>query len=298
MKVHHLNCGSMCPFGGVLMDGKSPGLGASHLVCHCQLVESDAGLVLIDTGFGLRDVTERASRLSPFFLNLLRPRLAEQETAVRQIQRLGFRPGDVRHIVVTHLDFDHAGGIEDFPQATVHVFAHELAAARERSTFVAKRRYRPQQWDEDVQWRTYVPQGERWFGFECVRALEGLPPEILLVPLVGHTYGHCGVAIDTGRGWLLNAGDAYFYRGEVRPGAPRCTPGLAAYQRLMEVDRAQRLHNQERLRALVAAHADEVTVFSAHDPLELQKMNVKSRGLTGVGAAPARNLNSTGRVSA
>jgi glyoxylase-like metal-dependent hydrolase (beta-lactamase superfamily II) len=24
----------------------------------------------------------------------------------------------VRHIVLTHLDFDHAGGLEDFPEAT------------------------------------------------------------------------------------------------------------------------------------------------------------------------------------
>jgi glyoxylase-like metal-dependent hydrolase (beta-lactamase superfamily II) len=36
-----------------------------------------------------------------------------------QVQRLGFDPRDVRHIVLTHLDFDHAGGLDDFPHATV-----------------------------------------------------------------------------------------------------------------------------------------------------------------------------------
>jgi glyoxylase-like metal-dependent hydrolase (beta-lactamase superfamily II) len=51
-------------------------------------------------------------------------------------------------------------------------------------------------------------------GFEAVRDLDGLPPEILLVPLAGHTWGHSAVAIDTGDGWLLHAGDAYFFRGE------------------------------------------------------------------------------------
>src|SRR3546814_2886084 len=59
-------------------------------------------------------------------------------------------------------------------------------------------------------------RGERWFGFEAVRDLDGLPPEILLVPLPGHTWGHSGVAVqEDGGGWLLHAGDAYFYRGEV-----------------------------------------------------------------------------------
>jgi glyoxylase-like metal-dependent hydrolase (beta-lactamase superfamily II) len=33
----------------------------------------------------------------------------------RQIERLGFRREDVRHIVITHFDFDHIGGLVDFP---------------------------------------------------------------------------------------------------------------------------------------------------------------------------------------
>jgi phosphoribosyl 1,2-cyclic phosphodiesterase len=44
-------------------------------------------------------------------------------SAIEQIQKLGLRPEDVQHIFVTHLDFDHAGGISDFPNATVHILA-------------------------------------------------------------------------------------------------------------------------------------------------------------------------------
>ena len=57
MRIHHLNCGCMCPVGGRLWDGVSRGPTA-QLVCHCLLVETDSGLVLVDTGFGLRDVEE------------------------------------------------------------------------------------------------------------------------------------------------------------------------------------------------------------------------------------------------
>ncbi|HEY0681368.1 MAG TPA: MBL fold metallo-hydrolase [Steroidobacter sp.] len=86
-----------------------------RLTCHCMLVETNDCLVLIDTGFGLRDVADPRSRLSRFFLTLLAPEFREEFTAVRQIAALGYDPHDVRHVVLTHLDFDHAGGLDDFP---------------------------------------------------------------------------------------------------------------------------------------------------------------------------------------
>ncbi|WP_341530547.1 hypothetical protein WKK05_15475 [Nostoc sp. UHCC 0302] len=67
MHIHHLNCGCMCPIGGALFDGFSRGL-VANLICHCLLVETNQGLVLIDTGFGQRDIQAPSSRLSPFFI--------------------------------------------------------------------------------------------------------------------------------------------------------------------------------------------------------------------------------------
>ncbi len=37
------------------------------------------------------------------------------------MKRLGYSINDVRHIILTHLDLDHAGGLHDFPNAAVHV---------------------------------------------------------------------------------------------------------------------------------------------------------------------------------
>ncbi|RYZ85400.1 MAG: MBL fold metallo-hydrolase [Proteobacteria bacterium] len=120
MRIHHLNCISSCPIGGRLMDGISPSiLQRGHLTCHCLLIETAESLVLIDTGYGLRDVHDPHSRLSEFFLTQLKPDFRESMTAYRQIERMGFDPRDVRHIILSHLDFDHAGGLDDFPWATV-----------------------------------------------------------------------------------------------------------------------------------------------------------------------------------
>ena len=142
-------------------------------------------------------------------------------------------------------------------------------ATTERSGFVSSRRYRPMQFAEVHSWRRYTGGGEPWFGFEAVRDLDGLPPEILMVPLKGHTLGHAGVAVQDENGWLLHAGDAYFYRHEMRRLHPRCTPGLRAYQTLMEVDRESRLANQARLRALSLERRLDVRMICTHDAVEL-----------------------------
>lgn len=269
MQIHHLNCGCMCPLGGSLFDGFSRGLKA-HLVCHCLLIETNRGLVLIDTGFGMRDVQSPYSRLSPFFIHFNGIQFDRKYTALAQIEQLGFSASEVRHIVLTHLDFDHAGGLEDFPEATVHVMQTEMDTARDRQGFIARRRYRPQQWDEVKHWRFYATGGEPWFGFEAVRDLDGLPPEILFIPLAGHTKGHAGIAIQTGSGWLLHAGDAYFYREEMGSAERHCTPGLRAYQWMMEVDRQARLLNQDRLRMLSCDRSQDVHLFCSHDAVEFQ----------------------------
>lgn len=248
------------------MDGMTPGIGAAKLVCHTLLIESEKGLILIDTGLGLRDVQNPRERIPRFFRKTLRPILQEHETAHYQIRQMGLHPKDVRHIILTHLDFDHAGGIDDFPNAEVHLMEPERRASLKRNSFISRNRYSPSQLSQSKHWNTYYPDGERWFGFQSVRDLEGLPPEILFVPLYGHTEGHAGVAVKTDLGWLLHAGDAYFYRGEMEA-KPHCTPGLRAYQRMMEVDRYMRLANQQRLRQLALHHKD-VTVFSAHDAME------------------------------
>jgi glyoxylase-like metal-dependent hydrolase (beta-lactamase superfamily II) len=199
----------------------------------------------------------------------------------------------VRHIVLTHLDFDHAGGLDDFPQATVHLLGVEEAAATARATVLDRMRYRPQQWSTRENWIAYEPDGDSWFGFDCVRQLDGLPADILLVPLIGHTYGHAGVAVRRDDDWLLLAGDAYFFHAEMDPYRPWCTPGLRFYQWMMEKDRDARLRNQQRLRELRRRHGDEIQVTCSHDVLEFERLAGRSaalpaHALASGGAAPDR----------
>jgi glyoxylase-like metal-dependent hydrolase (beta-lactamase superfamily II) len=270
MRIHHLNCGTMCPWPGRLFGDRGRLLGRGRLVCHCLVVESDAGLLLIDTGMGTADVADPVRRLSRGFIAMTSPRLRVEETALAQLARLGFSATDVRHIVPTHLDPDHAGGLSDFPDALVHVLATEHAAAMAPATFNERRRYRAAQWAHGPHWLLHevAAGGERWHGFEQVRAVAGTHDEVLLIPLYGHTRGHAGVAIRTDGGWILHAGDAYFARDEVHATPLHCPPGLAVFERVMAVDNASRLANRNRLRALARDQRD-IQVFSSHCPDEL-----------------------------
>lgn len=253
------------------MDGRSHGL-RGKLASRCVLVETESELVLVDTGFGLEDIAHPKKRLSAFFLRMLDPDFREELTAVRQIEALGFSASDVRHIVLTHLDFDHAGGLDDFPEATVHMLHSEAEDAVAQQSWLDRQRYRPQQWRSYPRWTSYNDAGgERWFGFDAVRDLRGIPPEILLVPLRGHTLGHAGVAMRDREHWFLLAGDAYFDRRELDFENPRCTPGLAMYQRMMEKDREMRLANQQRLRELAHDHGRDVRIICSHDPHEIER---------------------------
>src|SRR3546814_7850402 len=86
-------------------------------------------------------------------------------------------------------------------------------------------------WAHGPKWQTHSIAGERWNGFDAVRALGDGDDEILLVPLAGHTRGHTGVAIRDNGGWRLHCGDAYFFHTEVEANG-HCPPGLSFFQKI------------------------------------------------------------------
>jgi glyoxylase-like metal-dependent hydrolase (beta-lactamase superfamily II) len=259
MKVHHLNCGTMCPIGRRLVEGRGGLLARARMVCHCLLLEGRDGLVLVDTGLGTDDVLHMENRFARSWRWMAAPRRMLEETALHQVRALGFRPDDVRDIVLTHLDLDHAGGLPDFPHARVHVYLPEHDAAMKRRTRSERSRYILAQWGHNPEWVLHRFRGERWMGFDAVQTVAG--EEVVLIPLIGHTVGHCGVAVRRGDRWLLHAGDAFFHHGELET-PPRCPLGLRWFQRLMAMMERIRLQNQHRLREL--ARGGEVDVICSH----------------------------------
>ncbi|MFZ5922409.1 MAG: MBL fold metallo-hydrolase [Chloroflexota bacterium] len=209
------------------------------------LVETSDGLVLVDTGLGLDDYA-RPTWFTQFFRAITVMPFDPDEAAVNRIKGLGFRPEDVRHIVLTHMHFDHCGGLADFPHAKVHVHRKEYMAFTGRRKGYLGAAYVPRHIAHKPDFVLYDATGEKWFDFDAIR----LPfdPEMWLIPLPGHTPGLCGVAVKTGTGWHLHCGDA---AADFRKDLPRLAIRLFLGP------------HEPRLRAFGQAHP-EVTLTASH----------------------------------
>ena len=232
--------------------------------CHCLLLEDPAGLALVDTGIGLLDVADPVGRIGQPLIDLAGFQFNEADTAVHQLRRRGFRPEDVRHILLTHCDPDHAGGLADFPEARVHVSAEEHAALTRGHP-----RYLPAHFGHGPRWAIHAagPNDRDWFGLPARPVDLGFAADVLLVPLFGHTLGHCGVAVrpTPGGRWTLHAGDAYYLRPELSTD----DHPVSAVSARQSVDNDQRVASLALIRRLFRGHADEVDLFGYHDTDEL-----------------------------
>lgn len=241
-RIHHLNCGTLRPY-----------IPRIEAILYCLLLETDDGLVLVDTGFGTRDYTA-PTRLMRVFTTMMRVPRNLDETAARQIVKLGFATEDVKHIICTHLHLDHTGGLPDFPRARVHVYRPEYEAAM-RPRGLLGPFYVQQHWTHAPQWVLHDFTGDTWFDFDAIP----LSDSIQLIPLPGHTPGHCGVAIKSGEGWLFHCGDAVspFY-GPTDPHRPTEKQPSRLVTWLTGP-------HAPRLRQFAQEHRGEIRLISGHD---------------------------------
>jgi glyoxylase-like metal-dependent hydrolase (beta-lactamase superfamily II) len=258
MRIHHLNCGSL-----------NARLPRAKAIIYCLLIETDKGLTLVDTGFGTGDYEHPSHRMRIFLWLMGVPQLLE-ETALYQVRSLGFEPTDVSDIVLTHLHLDHAGGLPDFPWARVHLHQSELEAAQHPRRLI-ELAYDSQHWSHSPQWVLYEGSTRDWYGFEAIHIPMSLKPELLLIPLHGHTQGHCGVAVKTESGWLLHSGDA---ASAFHPGTDLHDNASSRHcARMLPGRFARRLLGGHipRLRSLIKDHGAEVQVISSHDVYSLAR---------------------------
>jgi glyoxylase-like metal-dependent hydrolase (beta-lactamase superfamily II) len=228
---------------------------------HCVIFQIGERIVLLDSGFGTREMLEPNTLLGDDVLWRVFPLIDVRLTALERLKARGIRPEQVTDIILTHMDYDHAGGLYDFPSAMVHVSKEEVDAFDSARPRGAYRRY---QVSHQTKIKTYEATGEHWFGLEA-RSLE-LPGDLKakLVPLPGHTSGHCGVAYREGGQWSLHAGDAYF---DSRINFLDHPPGLSI-EIGFQTSAADRQASLAKLKTLRTEHADEINLFCTHDQQE------------------------------
>lgn len=228
---------------------------------HCVIFQLGERIILLDTGFGTREMANPKGLIGEDALFRLGILIDPRLTAHHRLEDRGIEPGQVTDIILTHLDNDHAGGLHDFPNAVVHVAAEELQAY---DSTQPRGPYKPYQVSHHTKFRTYGPSDEKWFGLQA-RSLD-LPDALdaKLVPLPGHTLGHCGVAYRENGKWSLHAGDSYFDSTMNFVNHAPSLPLEVAFQTNAD-DRLTTLHKLKNLRV---KHSEEIAMFCTHDQRE------------------------------
>lgn len=195
MTIHLLNC--------FTCNARSSSKMKTGLLC--LLIETDQGLALVDTGLGLRDYSD-PTWFTKFFRVITDMPFDSREAAVNQIQRFGYKPEEVRHIILTHMHFDHCGGLPDFPHAKIHIHKREYDAFTGHGFDWRNAAYIQRNLAHKPEVALYETVDSKWYDFDAIR----LPfsPEMYFVPLFGHSRGLCGLAIKTDIGWHFHVADA------------------------------------------------------------------------------------------
>jgi N-acyl homoserine lactone hydrolase len=264
VRLHPLHTGDiLVPPGllvrasGPLADLKAIGIGTRKrdrlwVPVPAFLIEHpEQGPVLVDTGLPDRARTSLRAALGRIADLLYEVRLGPDQPVPAQLRARGIDPADVRTVVMTHLHFDHASGMREFPDATFVVEQREWTAAHARTRILNG--YHAPLW-EGANVRRVRVEGDPWEGFTDTLDLFG-DGTVRLLSTPGHTPGHCSVAVALeGRHAVLIA-DLADTMASVR--GPEL-PGLA-------VDFDQLRSSLAQLREHVAGHPDAILI-PGHDP--------------------------------
>lgn len=193
-----------------------------QVACHAlvALLHHPAhGWLLWDAGYAPRLFD--ATRRWPFRLyrRATPLRIRAEWAAARQIERLGVRAGDVRHVFVSHMHADHIAGLRDFPAAAllVHPAAYDLALRR-RGLRALRCGFVPALLPPDFAARARVLPpfaGPALPGLGPTRDVFG-DGAALLVELPGHARGQIGMLARTARGDVLLAADGAWLTRAIR----------------------------------------------------------------------------------
>lgn len=242
-EIHHLNCVKIV----------SP---VNDNVCgHCLLLQEGDRLILIDSGIGLLDSQKPLERIGKELIDAVGYHFDEDRTAFRQIEKLGLDPNNVTDCIISHFDNDHIDGLADFPNAVVHASREEVEQFNSGNP-----RYLQIPLSHHPVIKTYAKSDLSWFGFEARKVDINSETEIYLIPLFGHTLGHCGVALKKDEKWLLYVADAYYMKVELYDK----THPVNTLAELRAEDNEARKINLDKIRIFIHEHP-EIEVFGYHD---------------------------------
>jgi N-acyl homoserine lactone hydrolase len=153
------------------------------------IIEHPEGHIAIDTGLTTRVRVPASQRL----ISAPSPLIEAGEEIGQQMRATGLNTEDVRRVVLTHLDWDHASGLDHFPTAEVLVHRPEHEFAQK---FMGRWRYQPRLWPSWFEPSLYDLDPEPYGPFPKSKSLTE-SGDVRLVAIPGHSIGQVGVIVRT-----------------------------------------------------------------------------------------------------
>ena len=260
MKLWLLNTGFCGASEHHLMRGAPRRATTAHAL-FALLEHPTHGLVLFDTGYAPRVLN--AFRVFPFWVyGVLTPTTTRPEWSARaQLERLGFKPTDVRWVIVSHLHADHIGGLRDFPNARIVLSAEALKVSRLRGFRALRHGFLPMLAPDDLEQRvSVIPNFEdaplEPFGVTHDLFQDGT---VRLLRLPGHARGQIGAYIESCQ-TVLAADGAWLSESFRRNRPPDKLP-----LRIFFDDPVATITTLDRLHRFHLAHPD-VRIVPTHCP--------------------------------
>ena len=145
--------------------------------------------IVMDTGFNPASAARRGRELLC--------------TPAQALLNAGINPAEVKDVILTHMHWDHAGGMEYFPQATFHIQAAEMAYCT--GPCMCEQYLRRPFDADDVQSAIRALYSDR------MKVYDGtveIAPGVTVHLIGGHSGGIQSIRVPTARGWVVLAGDA------------------------------------------------------------------------------------------
>jgi glyoxylase-like metal-dependent hydrolase (beta-lactamase superfamily II) len=194
--------------------------------CPTYLIRHPSGGdVLVDTGLHPSITARPAENFGRFATWYARPRLEPGGDLAAQLRERGVDPRSISRVVMTHLHYDHASGIAEFPSASFILSREEWDAATTGSRPLM-RGYRPEHYDYAFDYRVIDFDGPRIDSYSTFARTFDLfgDGSIRLAFTPGHTLGHMSVIARLRERDFVIAGDAVYTLRQLEEGIQQPRP--------------------------------------------------------------------------